>query len=113
VQRLLALTGIASAKRILYSGDRYPAEQAMSMGLIDELHDDAVLAAERFLQRLAANAPLSIAGAKYMLNGLSMGDGALDLTTAQQLIDAASDSGDFKEGQRAFAEKRVPRFRGE
>jgi len=96
VQRLLALTGIASAKRILYSGDRYPAEQAMSMGLIDEVHDDAVLAAERFLQRLAANAPLSIAGAKYMLNGLSMGDGALDLTTVQQLIDAASDSADLE-----------------
>ena len=41
VQRLLALVGIANAKRILYSGDRYSAEQAMSMGLIDEIHDDA------------------------------------------------------------------------
>jgi enoyl-CoA hydratase/carnithine racemase len=112
VQRLLALTGIANAKRILYSGDRYSAEQAMSMGLIDEIHDDAVLAAERFLQHLAGNAPLSIAGAKYMLNGLSMCSGALDLTVTQQLIDAASDSEDFREGRRAFAEKRPPRFRG-
>jgi enoyl-CoA hydratase/carnithine racemase len=112
VKRLLALTGIANAKRVLYSGDRYPAEQAMSMGLIDEIHDDAMLAADQFLQRLAANAPLSIAGAKYMLNSLSMGAGTLDLTVAQQLIDAASDSEDFKEGGRAFAEKRPPRFRG-
>jgi enoyl-CoA hydratase/carnithine racemase len=113
VQRLLALTGIANAKRILYSADRFAAEQAASMGLIDEVHDDVVLAAERYLQRLAANAPLSIAGAKYMLNGLSMGAGALDLLAAQQLIDAASDSEDFREGRRAFAEKRSPRFRGE
>jgi enoyl-CoA hydratase/carnithine racemase len=113
VQRLLALTGVSNAKRILYSADRYPAEQAMSMGLIDELHEDVGLAAESFLQRLAANAPLSIAGAKYMLNGLSMGPGALDLTAAQGLIDAASDSEDFKEGRRAFAEKRSPQFRGE
>ena len=112
VQRLLALTGITTAKRILYSGDRYPAAQAMSMGLLDEIHDDVVLAAERFLRHLAANAPLSIAGAKYMLNGLSMGVGVLDLTAAQQLIDAASDSEDFREGRRAFAEKRPPRFRG-
>ena len=82
------------------------------MGLIDELHDDPRLAAENFLQRLSDNAPLSIAGAKHMLNGLSMGAGALDPASAQRLIDEASDSEDFKEGRRAFAEKRSPRFRG-
>ena len=82
------------------------------MGLIDEIHDNVMPAAEQFLQRLAANAPLSIAGAKHMLNGLSMGAGALDLAAAQQLIDAASDSEDFREGRRAFVEKRSPRFIG-
>src|SRR5580692_9589814 len=46
VQRLSALVAISNAKRILYSGDRYPAEQAKSIGLVDELHDDAQLAAE-------------------------------------------------------------------
>lgn len=112
VQRLLALAGVSNAKRILYSADRYPAEQAVSMGLMDELHEDAGLAAEIFLRRLAVNAPLSINGAKYMLNGLSRGAGALDLAAAQWLIDEASDSEDFKEGRRAFAEKRAPLFRG-
>src|ERR1700758_4131008 len=63
VQRLLALTGVSNAKRILYSADRYSSEQAALMGLIDELHEDPGLAAENFLQRLSANAPLSIAGA--------------------------------------------------
>jgi enoyl-CoA hydratase/carnithine racemase len=113
VQRLSALVGVANAKRILYTGDRYPAEQAISMGLVDEIHDDVVLAAEQSVERLAANAPLSIAGAKFMLNGLAMGAGALDVAAARRLIDAASDSEDFKEGRRAFAEKRAPRFRGE
>jgi enoyl-CoA hydratase/carnithine racemase len=112
VQRLLALTGVSNAKRLLYSADRYSAEEAASMGLIDEVCDDSGLAAEEFLRRLSTNAPLSIAGAKYMLNGLSMGSGGLDTAEAQRLIDEASDSDDFKEGRRAFAEKRSPRFRG-
>jgi enoyl-CoA hydratase/carnithine racemase len=113
VQRLLALTGISNAKRILYSADRFTAEEAVSMGLIDELHDDVTLAADNFLIHLATNAPLSISGAKYILNGLSMGPGAMDPVAAQRLIDEASDSEDFKEGRKAFAEKRPPRFRGE
>jgi enoyl-CoA hydratase/carnithine racemase len=112
VQRLLALTGLSNAKRILFSADRYGAEQAVSMGLIDEVHDDVAVAADEFLRHLAGNAPLSISGAKYMLNGLSMGPGALDPSAAQRLIDEASDSEDFKEGRRAFTEKRSPRFRG-
>jgi enoyl-CoA hydratase/carnithine racemase len=55
---------------------------------------------------------LSIAGAKFMLNGLSMGEGALDVCAAQELIDQAADSDDFREGRRAFIEKRAPRFLG-
>jgi enoyl-CoA hydratase/carnithine racemase len=112
VQRLLAITGLANAKRMLYSGERYDAVRARSMGLVDEVCDDAVSAAVEYAGTLANNAPLSIAGAKFMLNHLSMGDGALDIAAAQRLIDLAADSEDFREGRRAFAEKRTPRFRG-
>lgn len=112
VQRLLALAGLANAKRILYGGDRYDAAASREMGLVDEIVPDARTGGLEFAAKLARNAPLSIAGAKFMLNGLSMGAGALDLAAAQDLIDAASDSDDFREGRRAFAEKRPPRFRG-
>jgi enoyl-CoA hydratase/carnithine racemase len=112
VQRLLALAGLANAKRVLYSGERFDAARAQAMGLVDEVCDDAMAAAVAFAENLAANAPLSIAGAKFMLNGLAMGDGALDVSAAELLIDQASDSEDFREGRRAFAEKRPPQFRG-
>jgi enoyl-CoA hydratase/carnithine racemase len=112
VQRLLATVGIANAKRMLYSAERYDAGRAKSIGLVDEIGDDVVAAALAYAATLAGNAPLSIAGAKFMLNGLSLGDGTLDLAAAQRMIDLAADSEDFKEGRRAFAEKRTPRFRG-
>jgi enoyl-CoA hydratase/carnithine racemase len=112
VQRLLAVAGIANAKRMLYSGERYDAARAHAMGLVDETSDHAVPAATEFARSLAGNAPLSIAGAKFMLNGLSMGEGTLDVAAAQRMIDLAADSEDFREGRSAFAEKRAPRFRG-
>jgi hypothetical protein len=82
----------------------------MSMGLLDEIYDDAVLAAERSLHHLSAIAPRSIADAKCMPNGLSMGAGPLDLTTAQHLVDAASDSDDFKEGPKSLRRKGLRDF---
>src|ERR1700720_1857698 len=112
VQRLLAIAGIANAKRMLYSGERYDAVQARSMGLVDEICDDVGAAAVEYAGKLAGNASLSIAGAKFMLNGLSLGEGALDVAAAQRLVDQAADSEDFREGRQAFAEKRTPRFRG-
>jgi enoyl-CoA hydratase/carnithine racemase len=112
VQRLLAIAGLANAKRMLYSGERYDAARSRLMGLVDEISDDAIAAAVEYAGTLAGNAPLSIAGAKFMLNGLSMGEGGLDPAAAQRMIDVAADSEDFREGRLAFAEKRAPRFRG-
>jgi len=112
VQRLLAIVGIANAKRILYSAERYDVALSLEMGLVDEVSGDAMGAAMAFAGTLARNAPLSIAGAKFMLNGLSLGEGELDVAAAQKLVDQAADSDDFREGRQAFAEKRTPRFRG-
>ena len=112
VQRLLALVRIAHAKRMLFSAERYDALRCNKIGLVDEIVIDAVAKAVAIAHDMAANAPLSIAGAKVMLNGLSMGAGALDLAAAGRLIDEASDSEEFKEGRRAFAEKRAPQFTG-
>ena len=90
-RKLLALVGLINAKRILFSGERFGSQQALEMGF-------------------AEVAPLSQGGAKYILNGLTLG--TFDADEAEALIDAAAASRDYAEGRAAFAEKRAPRFEG-
>jgi len=111
-QRLLALVGLAKAKQILYGAGRFGAEDALRDGFVDRIADDPVAAARDYAHALAQNAPLSIAGAKHILTGVSMGPGALDPEETRRVIDRASSSEDYAEGRRAFAEKRAPRFKG-
>jgi enoyl-CoA hydratase/carnithine racemase len=111
-QRLLALVGVTQAKRILFSADRFDAQEAARIGFAEPVCEDALRAAKDFATNLARNAPLSIAGAKHMLNGLVMGAGELDPQAVQEIIDHASESEDYREGRRAFAEKRQPAFQG-
>ncbi len=111
-QRLMSLVGLANAKRVLFSADRYTAAEAAKMGLIDEVSEDPMADALQYAKRMAALAPLSIEGAKRILTGVAMGEGLLDVAKADAFIDRVSDSDDYKEGRRAFAEKRSPDFRG-
>lgn len=108
-KRLLGLVGLTAAKRILYTAERLGGFEALNIGLVDRLNDNPQEEARRFAAQIAEKAPLSIAGAKYILNQASMGeDGAL----AQTMIDQASDSEDYREARLAFAEKRRPAFKG-
>ncbi|MBI3701637.1 MAG: enoyl-CoA hydratase/isomerase family protein [Afipia sp.] len=111
-QRLYALVGLTNAKRILYSAERFSASDARTMGLVDHVSRDPMNDAKAFAKGMAAVAPLSIQGAKQILTGLAMGPGPLDENAANEFIDQVSDSDDYNEGRRAFAEKRPPVFRG-
>ncbi|WP_375781021.1 enoyl-CoA hydratase/isomerase family protein [Bradyrhizobium sp. ma5] len=103
-RRLLSLVGITSAKRILFAAERIDARAALHMGLVDRVSDDPLRDAYGLAAQISSKAPLSIAGAKYILNEAVMGgDGSL----AQAMIDHASDSDDYREARQAFAETRA------
>jgi enoyl-CoA hydratase/carnithine racemase len=111
-RRLLSLVGLANAKRILYSAEKFDVAHALRIGFIDEIADDALAAALAFALRLRDCAPLTISGSKTMLDALASGPGTLRDEVVEKLLKGAAQSDDYREGRTAFAEKRAPRFRG-
>jgi enoyl-CoA hydratase/carnithine racemase len=110
-RRLMAIVGLSHAKRILFSGERMNAAEAFRIGFLDRVGDSALAVARDFAGEMAAGAPLSIAGAKTILNGLAFEDG-IDPREAERIIAHAANSHDYREGREAFAQKRAPKFQG-
>jgi enoyl-CoA hydratase/carnithine racemase len=110
---LLALVGLAGAKRVLYTGEIFDAEAAHAMGLLDVVAEDADKSARELAARLAENAPLSIAGAKLILHAIADQEVDERRAAVEAVIAQAADSRDYREAARAFVEKRRPTFRGE
>jgi len=109
-RKLFSLVGATAAKWILYTGKRFDADEAVDIGFIDRITEDPLSSAWQLAAEIAENAPLTIRGAKFILNGCAHGQ--LDRDAAERLIDEASASRDYIEGRQAFKEKRPPRFLG-
>lgn len=113
--KLANLVGPACARDIMFSARFMEAEEAQGMGLINFVvaRSDIEAATVAYAERIAGNAPLTVAAAKSAINAWEHGARPEDLARVRQLVDACFDSADYKEGRRAFAEKRAPDFSGQ
>lgn len=111
---LLRQVGLANAKRVLYGGRPFDLPECRDMGLVDMVAEtgSALDAARTWAQQLSGNAPLSIAGAKLVLDALATGTVDARAHDIEAVIARAMDSADYREGAAAFVEKRPPRFVG-
>jgi enoyl-CoA hydratase/carnithine racemase len=114
VGQLVDLVGPAYAKDILYSARAVDAREALAMGFIQRLvpADDLERVTYDYLRAVADNAPLSVHGSKVTVDLYLEGFDDARRGRIRSLARAASESQDYKEGTRAFMEKRPPKFRG-
>ncbi|MFG1345961.1 enoyl-CoA hydratase-related protein [Xanthobacter autotrophicus DSM 431] len=111
--RILRVFGSQGARQLFFTADRVSAARAHTLGAVDALAPamDVDAAAERLLQRIAENAPLTLKAAKLAIRATETGAGSL-LGEARRATTVANASADYGEGRRAFSEKRAPRFTG-
>ncbi len=112
--KLARIVGPSRARDIMFTARFMEADEALGMGLINfvQSREEIESFALAYAETIAANAPLTVQAAKAALDAWEAGSGQEDVEKVRALVNACFDSEDYKEGRRAFSEKRTPRFQG-
>jgi enoyl-CoA hydratase/carnithine racemase len=118
LRRFIDAIGAARTRELFLLGRYVDAATALQWGLVNRVAAEAALETEALALagELAGNAPLSQRGNKRVIGALLATRGELPEKLEEELIElrrASFASQDMREGMRAFAEKRAPRWRGE
>jgi enoyl-CoA hydratase len=114
LRHLVSLVGPSWARLIMYTGMRIDSAEALRIGLVDRVLPDAELwgATMEIATTISGNAPLAIKAAKLTIAQVLKDPGQRDMDAIKEIGTACMDSEDFREGRRAFMEKRRPKFSG-
>ncbi|MCB1739641.1 MAG: enoyl-CoA hydratase/isomerase family protein [Gammaproteobacteria bacterium] len=113
-KKLMEVAGPVATREILLLGDPLPAQRMYELGIISRVCEPQDLEAQaaRIIDRLAANAPLSLRAMKALIvREMQFRDG-IEHADIDEMVQAARDSQDAREGIAARLEKRQPQFRG-
>lgn len=115
VAALVGKLGLNATADLLLSGRVVGTEEALRLGLASLVWSDDVFEREAadYVAQVAGNAPLTLHAAKQALILLARPGSTRDTADVDAAVAACFGSADYKEGQRAFKERRKPVFTGE
>ena len=114
-QRLARLVGEGRAMQLCLTGEPISAEEALRIGLVNEVvpPGDLLQEAEALANKIKANAPLAV---RFAMEAIHHGlQGTLDegMYLEATLFSLCATTDDMKEGTKAFLEKRPAKFTGQ
>jgi enoyl-CoA hydratase/carnithine racemase len=110
IRRYVSRLGVDSAKKLFLTAEKIDAQEMLRIGYLTALWPAERFDAEvdRLATVLAGNAPLAMRGMKRAINEFARGE--LDKEAADVRHRESMRGDEIKEGIKAFAEKRPPRF---
>ncbi len=114
IERFSRIVGLPRAMEFLFTAKQYSSKEAYDMGLVHGVAADTELdgMVDGITGAISQNAPLTIALAKAAAREIAKPESKQDHRKLEKMAEACFDSDDFKEGRRAFMEKRKPAFKG-
>ena len=112
--KLSRIVGPSRARDIMFSARFFEASEAKDMGLINfvESRDNIEKACIEYAELISKNAPLTVTAAKMAVNAWENSSIESEVNQVKTHVDACFNSEDYKEGRKAFKEKRPPVFQG-